>query len=70
MFVGEKNVGRLHIAMNQALGISRAQTFGRLNPGLQHLFLGQTRMLFDEIVETSSLNQFHYQIKLAMISPG
>ena len=56
--------------MNQALGISRAQTFGRLNPGLQHLFLGQTRMLFDEIVETSSLNQFHYQIKLAMISPG
>ena len=34
VFVGEKNVGRLHVAMNQAFGVCRAQAFGGLNARL------------------------------------
>src|SRR5437867_6260779 len=52
VFVGKKNVGRLHVAMNQAFSICRAQAFGGLNARLQHLLFRQTGMLFDEIVET------------------
>ena len=56
--------------MNQTFAIRRAQALGSLNAGLQNLFLRQTGLLLDEIVEASVLDQFHYQIKLAVIGPG
>ncbi len=67
MFVGEKNVGRFDIAMNQPFCLRGAQPLCHLNASFDYLFLRQALSLLDKIVETSVIDQFHHQIKLIVI---
>ena len=44
-----------------------AQSFGDLDTGLQHLFFGQTFLPFNQIIETSAVDQLHHEIVLTLI---
>src|SRR5438034_11257596 len=53
--------------MNETLSVRGTQPFGDLNAGLKHLLFGQPISLFDEIIETSMIDQLHHHIKLSVI---
>src|SRR5205809_5818138 len=48
----------------------RTQPFRDLNAGLKHLLFRQPISLFDEIIETSVIDQLHHHIKLSVIGSG
>ena len=56
--------------MNQALPMRRTQSFRDLHTGLKHLLFRQPPLVFDEIVETSMIDQLHHHIKLSVIGSG
>src|SRR5579884_4328814 len=54
VFIGEQNVGRFHIAVDESAPMRRAQAFCGLNADFQHMHFGQPMASLDEIVETSA----------------
>jgi 23S rRNA pseudouridine1911/1915/1917 synthase len=67
LFIDKQNVGRLHISMNQTLAVSCAKSSGNLDANVEHLVFRQPALRFNEIVETSVIDQFHHHIKLAVV---
>lgn len=68
--VGEKNVGRFDVAVNEAFLVRGLQTFCDLDGGAQDLRLGDTRVLRHEIVEAAVIDQFHDEIDLIVRVTG
>ena len=67
LLIDKQNVGRFNVPMNETLSVRGTQPFGDLNAGLKHLLFGQPISLFDEIIETSMIDQLHHHIKLSVI---
>src|SRR5439155_25601569 len=67
LLIDKQNVGRFNVPMNETLSVRGTQPFGDLNAGLKRLLFGQTISLFDEIIETSMIDQLHHHIKLSVI---
>ena len=67
-FVREKNVARLHVAMNKSLLMRGPQTPCDLNPGIQNLPFIHAPLLRHPVVETSLIHQLHHEIELAVVA--
>ena len=70
ILIDEENVGRFHVAMNKAFPMRGPEPFCDLNAGFEHLFLRQTRLLLDKIIQAPVIDQLHHQIKLSVIGSG
>src|SRR6476469_11136985 len=65
--IGEKNVARFDVAMNQP-GIQRSlQSFRDLNSELDRLQFRNALFVFHSIVETAAIDQFHHDVELPVI---
>ncbi|GEM_PF-3613212 len=53
--------------MNETFPMRGPQPFRYLDAGFEHLFFRQPRSLFDKIIQTSVIDQFHHEIKLSVI---
>ncbi len=69
VLVGEKNVRRFDVAVDEAFRVRGAQTFRNLDTGLQHPLFGQRFLPFDQVIQAAALDQFHYDIELPMVAP-
>ena len=67
LFIDKQNVGRFYVSMNQTLAVSCAKSSGNLNANVEHLVFRQAAMRLHKIVEASVIDQFHYDIKLAVV---
>src|SRR4030095_13234709 len=67
LLVDEQNVGRLHVSMNQTLPVSCAKSSRDLDANVEHLVFRHPALRLDEIIETSTIDQFHNDIKLAVV---
>jgi len=66
--IGEENIRRLDVAMDQTLCMRGLQTFRDLDCGLQNFRFGKLLPLFDGIVETPVIDQLHDKIKLPVVA--
>ena len=67
LFINKQDVSRLHISMNQTLPVSCAKSSRDLDANVDHLVFRQPDLRFDEIIEASVIDQFHHDIKLAVV---
>jgi hypothetical protein len=68
--IGEEDVGRFYIAVNEAFRLRGLQAFRDLNSGLEHLRFRHSRRLRHEVVEAAVIDQFHHEVDLPVIGPG
>ena len=56
--IGDENIGRLDVAMNDFFGMSRIECIGNLRPQIEHL-IDFHRLSVDRVLERLSLHHLH-----------